>query len=190
MSVREQVPVVGGPPPRIEVRNAAGSVAVKAVEGAEHLAVRVEALDDAAEQLLDRVEIDLRDGAAGSPARLRVDGARAAAAAHARVRRPRHYPARCRRPDRGRLGRRRADRPVGRASSSPAPAATSPSSRPATCTCARASGDVRVGAVSGRGRPRVGLRRHPRGPGAGGLQAADRLGRRRPIEQAAAAPSP
>src|SRR4051794_9995056 len=72
MSVHEQVPVVTGPPPRIDVRNAAGSVTVQAVDGAEHLAVWVEALDEAAEQLLDRVQIDIREGAAGAPARLRV----------------------------------------------------------------------------------------------------------------------
>jgi len=72
MSVHEQVPVVAGPPPRIEVHNAAGSVTVQATEGAEHLAVDVEALDDAAEELLDRVEIDIRAGDGVSPARLRV----------------------------------------------------------------------------------------------------------------------
>jgi hypothetical protein len=72
MSVHQQVPVVAGPPPRIEVRNAAGSVTVEAVEGTEHLAVNVEPLDEAAEELLDRVQIDIREGGAGSPARLRV----------------------------------------------------------------------------------------------------------------------
>jgi DUF4097 and DUF4098 domain-containing protein YvlB len=72
MSIHQQVPVVAGPPPRIEVRNPAGSVTVRAVEGAEQLEVEVEPLDDAAEQLLDRVEVDLRAGDADSPARLRV----------------------------------------------------------------------------------------------------------------------
>jgi hypothetical protein len=72
MSIHQQVPVVAGPPPRIEVRNPAGSVAVRGVEGAEHLEVEVEPLDDVAEQLLDRVEVDLRAGDADSPARLRV----------------------------------------------------------------------------------------------------------------------
>ena len=72
MSLHEQLPVVAGPPPRIDVRNAAGSVTVEALEAAEHLAVWVEALDDAAEELLDRVEIDLRAGDAGSPTRVRV----------------------------------------------------------------------------------------------------------------------
>jgi hypothetical protein len=72
MSVHEQVPVVAGTPPRIEVHNAAGSVAVLADEGAEHLAVWVEGLDEVAEELLDRVQIDIREGDAGSPARLRV----------------------------------------------------------------------------------------------------------------------
>lgn len=72
MSVHEQVPVVAGPPPRVEVRNAAGSVTVEAGESAELLAVWVEALDETAEALLDRVEVDLRAGDAQSPARLRV----------------------------------------------------------------------------------------------------------------------
>jgi hypothetical protein len=72
MSVYQQVPVVAGLPPRIEVRNAAGSITVEALEGADQLTVRVEALDERAEELLDRVEIDLREGDASSPARLRV----------------------------------------------------------------------------------------------------------------------
>ena len=75
MPVRTHVAVVTGPPPRIEVRNPAGSVIVEAVEGAEQLEVRVEPLDDAAEQLLDRVEIDVRAAdpdRAGSTTRLRV----------------------------------------------------------------------------------------------------------------------
>jgi hypothetical protein len=71
MSVHQQVPVVAGPP-RLEVRNPAGSVTVQAVEGAEQLEVWVEPLDDAAEQLMDRVEVDVRNGAPGSPTRLRV----------------------------------------------------------------------------------------------------------------------
>jgi hypothetical protein len=72
MSVYEQAPVAGGLPPRIEVRNPAGSVTVQAVEGAGQLEVWVEPLDDAAEQLLDRVDVDVRGGDAGSPPRLRV----------------------------------------------------------------------------------------------------------------------
>jgi len=72
MSVHEQVPVAAGRPPRIEVRNAAGSVTVEALESTEQLAVWVEALDETAEALLDRVEVDIREGDAGAPARLRV----------------------------------------------------------------------------------------------------------------------
>jgi hypothetical protein len=73
MPVRTQVADASGPPPRIEVRNPAGSVTVTAVEGAEQLEVRVEPLDAAAEELLDRVEIDVRDAeSAGVPTRLRV----------------------------------------------------------------------------------------------------------------------
>jgi hypothetical protein len=72
MSVHQQVPVVDGKPPRIEVRNPAGSVTVQAVEGLEHLEAWVEPLDDAAEELLDQVVIDMREGAPGSRTTLRV----------------------------------------------------------------------------------------------------------------------
>ena len=75
MSIRSHVAVVEGAPPQIEVRNPAGLVSVTAVEGAEEVQVQVEALDDAAEQWLDRVEIDVRAAEpdqGGSPARLRV----------------------------------------------------------------------------------------------------------------------
>ena len=72
MSVSARVPVVDGTPPRLEVRDAAGSVTVEAVEGADRVEAWVEPLDEAAEQVLDRVEIEAREGAAGSPARLRV----------------------------------------------------------------------------------------------------------------------
>jgi hypothetical protein len=50
----------------VEVRNPAGSVTVETVDGAAEFEVRVEALDSAAEQVLDQVEID------GSGGRLRV----------------------------------------------------------------------------------------------------------------------
>ena len=59
MSVRTLSAVTAGVPPRIEVRNPAGSVVVDAVEGSDALDVRVEALDAAAEQLLDRVELEI-----------------------------------------------------------------------------------------------------------------------------------
>ena len=73
MPVRSHVAPLSGPPPRIEVRNAAGSVTLTAVEGAEQLEVDVEPLDAAAEELLDRVEIDVRDAeSADVPTRLRV----------------------------------------------------------------------------------------------------------------------
>jgi len=73
MSVRTHHVAVAGPPPRIEVRNAAGSVTVEAVEGADQIEVRVEPLDGAAEELLDRVEIDVSDAERDdSPTRLRV----------------------------------------------------------------------------------------------------------------------
>jgi hypothetical protein len=72
MSVHEQVTVAAGLPPRLEVRNPAGSVTVQAVEGAEQLEAWVEPLNEAAEELLDLVDIDVREGGAGSPTRLRV----------------------------------------------------------------------------------------------------------------------
>ena len=72
MSLHEQVTVAAGLPPRLEVRNPAGSVTVQAVEGADQLEVWVEPLNEAAEELLDDVEIDVREFDSGSPARLRV----------------------------------------------------------------------------------------------------------------------
>jgi hypothetical protein len=72
MSVSQHVPVGDGPPPRIDVRNAAGSVTVEAVEGESQVDVLVEPLDDAAEELLDRVEVDVREGGPDSPTRVRV----------------------------------------------------------------------------------------------------------------------
>jgi len=73
MPVRTHAAAVAGPPPTIEVRNPAGSVTVTAVEGAEQLEVWVEPLDAAAEELLDRVEIDVRDAESDAvPTRLRV----------------------------------------------------------------------------------------------------------------------
>jgi hypothetical protein len=73
MPVRTHIAAVPGPPPRIEVRNPAGSVTVDAVEGAQQLEVRVEPLDAAAEELLDRVEVDVRDAESDAvPTRVRV----------------------------------------------------------------------------------------------------------------------
>src|SRR4051794_1115716 len=72
MSVPARAPVVEGTPPRIEVRTPAGSVTVQAVEGLGQLEAWVEPLDEAAEELLDRVEIDVREGGPGVPALLRV----------------------------------------------------------------------------------------------------------------------
>jgi hypothetical protein len=61
MSVRTLSAGAAGVPPRIEVRNPAGSVTIESLEEADVLDVRVEALDAAAEELLDRVEIDVSD---------------------------------------------------------------------------------------------------------------------------------
>jgi hypothetical protein len=75
MSVRKHTASAAGPPPRIEVRNPAGSVTVEAVEGATELDVRVEPLDEAAEELLDRVEVEVSAAdpdRVDSPTRLRI----------------------------------------------------------------------------------------------------------------------
>jgi DUF4097 and DUF4098 domain-containing protein YvlB len=72
MSVRSARSAVGSTPPAIDVRNPAGSVTIEAVEGADELDVRVEALDADAEDLLDRVDIDFTPPSEGHPARVRV----------------------------------------------------------------------------------------------------------------------
>ena len=72
MSVREHTFPNPGPPPSLDVRNPAGSVTVTAVEGAERVDVRVEALDAAAEQLLPDVDVSAVPADADSPLRVRV----------------------------------------------------------------------------------------------------------------------
>jgi len=75
MSVRKHTASAAGPPPRIEVRNRAGSVSVAAVEGATELEIRVEPLDQAAEELLDQVEVEVsaaEPDRVDSPTRLRI----------------------------------------------------------------------------------------------------------------------
>jgi DUF4097 and DUF4098 domain-containing protein YvlB len=57
MTARTLSAATAGSPPRIDVRNPAGAVTLQAVEGSDVVDDRVEALDAAAEQLLDRVEI-------------------------------------------------------------------------------------------------------------------------------------
>jgi DUF4097 and DUF4098 domain-containing protein YvlB len=61
MSVRTLHAGISGAPPRIEIRNPAGSVTLEALEGADSLDVRVEALEATAEELLDQVEIELSE---------------------------------------------------------------------------------------------------------------------------------
>ena len=75
MSVRTLHASASGAPPRIEIRNPAGSVTLEAVEGADSLDVHVEALEAAAEELLYQVEIAVSDSdpdRVDSPRRLRV----------------------------------------------------------------------------------------------------------------------
>jgi hypothetical protein len=75
MSVRKLHASTAGSPLRIEVANPAGSVTIESVERADSLDARVEALDDAAEELLERVDIEVSDDdpdSASSPVRLRV----------------------------------------------------------------------------------------------------------------------
>ena len=57
MAVRTRRFPLSGSPRAVEVRNPAGSVTVRAVEGADELVVTVDPLDDAAEELADRVEV-------------------------------------------------------------------------------------------------------------------------------------
>ncbi len=75
MSVRKYTTRTGDRPPAIEVRNPCGSVKLEALEGADEVDVRIEPLDSAAEQSLDRVEVDIspiEPDAAGSPTAVRV----------------------------------------------------------------------------------------------------------------------
>jgi hypothetical protein len=75
MTVRKHVSRTGSTPPKLEIRNPSGSVSVEAVEGAEQVEVRVEPLDSTAEQVLDLVEIHVSAAdpdRAGSPAFIRV----------------------------------------------------------------------------------------------------------------------
>jgi hypothetical protein len=72
MSVRETSRASVDVPPVVEVHDPAGSVTVEAVEGSTELRVRVEALDEVAEQLLDQVVIDVTDARPGTPVRVRV----------------------------------------------------------------------------------------------------------------------
>ena len=106
MSVRTLQAGTAGLPPRIEVRNPAGSVTLEAVEGSDALDVRVEALDAAAEQLLDRVEIDVCTPTPSCrlPRHPPDRRARTPAVEHPGVRRPDPHTGRCRGARRGRLG--------------------------------------------------------------------------------------
>ena len=62
MTVRTHRVPVSGRPRALEVRNPAGSVLVEALPGATEVVVTVEALDGAAEQLLDRVDVTATAG--------------------------------------------------------------------------------------------------------------------------------
>lgn len=66
MTVREHHFPVTGTSPSVEVRVPSGSATLAGEEGAEEFAVRIEPLDEAARDLLDRVEVD------GSGDRVRV----------------------------------------------------------------------------------------------------------------------
>jgi DUF4097 and DUF4098 domain-containing protein YvlB len=72
MSVREHTFASPGAPPSLEVRNPAGSVTVTAVEGAETVDVRVEALDAAADDLLPSVDVSATPTDGSGPLRVRV----------------------------------------------------------------------------------------------------------------------
>lgn len=66
MAIRTHRFPIGDGSPSVEIRNPAGSVTVEAAEGTTEFAVEVESLDDAADSLLDRVEV------AAMSSRLRV----------------------------------------------------------------------------------------------------------------------
>jgi len=73
MSVRRETFPVTGPAPAVEVRNPAGSVLLTAVEGATGITVDVEALNGAAERVLDEVVVQHLPGSGdAAPARLLV----------------------------------------------------------------------------------------------------------------------
>jgi Putative adhesin len=72
MSVRTLSVPTGSTPPVLEVRNFAGSVVIDAVEGADAVDVRVEALDSAAEQLLERIELTADPAGPDGAVRVRV----------------------------------------------------------------------------------------------------------------------
>jgi DUF4097 and DUF4098 domain-containing protein YvlB len=73
MSVRQHRSPAGDVPPAVDIRNPAGSVTVEAVEGAGEVEVVVEALNALAEELLDRVDVDLSEPAnPSSPLRVRI----------------------------------------------------------------------------------------------------------------------
>ncbi len=58
MTIRTQSIPTAGRPVALDVRNFSGSVSLEAVDGAETVEVRVEPLDAAAEQALERVDIE------------------------------------------------------------------------------------------------------------------------------------
>ena len=72
MSVRTLSVPAGSTPPVLEVRNFAGSVLIDAVEGADAVDVRVEALDSAAEQLLESIELTAGPAGPGDSTSVRV----------------------------------------------------------------------------------------------------------------------
>ena len=72
MSVRTLSVPTGSTPPVLEIRNFAGSVVIDAVEGADTVDVRVEALDSAAEQVLERIELTAEPAGPDAAVRVRV----------------------------------------------------------------------------------------------------------------------
>ena len=75
MAIRTHLVPTGDRPAAVQVRNYSGSVTLEAVDGADAVSVRVEPLDSAAEQSLDRVEIDASptDPGAAGPVTVRVE---------------------------------------------------------------------------------------------------------------------
>ena len=148
MSMRTQSFPTGTTPPEIEVRTHAGTVSIEADSETDALDVRVEALDDAAEQLLDEVEIDARPGTPRQPAAGPRPRAAAPPVRDGLVRRHGAHAGRCPRPGVRHVGGGGRRGPMGRLD------LTGASGDLEVEDCSElharsASGDVRVGVVTG-----------------------------------------
>ena len=134
------------------------------------------ALDDAAEELLDGVQIDVRAGVAGSPPGCGSPCPSDDCCARP-LRRPGQHPARRGGADRRRLRRRASDRPARRARVTGASADLDVERAP-TCTCGRRAATARDRHRRAAWLDRVGVRRRARRLGRRPAEAAHRIGGR------------